>query len=63
MTSPWNMGSAFGANAVDEINAPEGPEHGQEKGQGRQVLTPEAAVRLGGDSRRLPPDYDGGAWS
>jgi hypothetical protein len=52
-----NMGVASGANYAHEDNAPEGLKHeGQEKGQGRQVLNPEAAIR--GDSRRLPRGFD-----
>jgi hypothetical protein len=59
-----NMGVASGASHEHEDHAPEGLNHeGQEKGQGRQVLNPEAAVRLGGDSRRLPRDYDGEFWA
>jgi hypothetical protein len=58
-----NMGVASGATGAHEDHAPEGLTHeGQEKGQGRQVLTPEAAIR--GDSRRLSrdfPEWDGWA--
>jgi hypothetical protein len=53
-----NIDAAAGARHVDAGHAPiEDMQHGQEKGQGRQVLTPEAAIR-GMDSRRLPRDYD-----
>jgi hypothetical protein len=58
-----NMGVASGASYAHEDYAPEGLSHeGQEKGQGRQVLSPEAAVRFM-DSRRLPRDYDGEFWA
>ena len=59
-----NMGVTSGAVSTHEDHAPkEGLNHeGQEKGQGRQVLTGTAAVQ-GMDSRRLPPDYDGGKWA
>ena len=58
-----NMGVSSGATSAHEDHAPEGLTHeGQEKGQGRQVLTPEAAIR-GLDSRRLPRDYDGEFWA
>ena len=59
-----NMGVASGATHVHEDHAPtEGAEHGQEKGQGRQVLTDKAAVRLVWDSRRLPPNFEGEGWA
>lgn len=58
-----NMGVASGATGAHEDHAPEGNQDGEEKGQGRQVLTPEAAVRYSGDSRRLPRDYDGEVWA
>jgi len=59
-----NMGVSSGATGAHEDYAPEGLTHeGQEKGrQGRQVLTPEAAIR-GLDSRRLPRDFDGEVWT
>ncbi len=59
-----NMGVASGATHTHEDHAPEGPSNeGQEKGQGRQVLTDKAAVRLVWDSRRLPRDRDGEGWA
>ena len=54
-----NMGVASGATHAHEDHAPEGLTHeGQEKGQGRQVLIPKAAVLSVSNSRRLPRDYN-----
>lgn len=57
-----NTGVTSGAVATREDQAPEGHCHEvQEKG--RQKVSHKAAVRLVWDSRRLPPDYDGGEWA
>ncbi len=59
-----NTGVTSGAVTTREDHAPEGKnDEGQEKGQGRQVLISEPAVRLVWDSRRLPRDHDGEGWA